>query len=245
MQAPRRISLENDTMNVNSRNRAQGVGLGFLAGYVDTLGFIALFGLFTAHVTGNFILIGAALADPSKTSILLKFLAFPAFIVGIAAARVLIGQAQQRNWHALTLALLLELVLLAGFMACGLLAAPIGTDVTPYAMAAGLLGTAAMGAHSATSRLLLAHLAPTSMMTGNVTQIVIDTVDAIGGKADGALAERCAKFFWPLAAFGTGAIVAAFAYLAFGFAALLVPIAILLALIALDLAESRQAGATV
>lgn len=102
-----------------------------------------------------------------------------------------------------------------------------------------------MGAHSATSRLLLAHLAPTSMMTGNVTQIVIDTVDAIGGKVDGALAERCAKFFWPLAAFGTGAIVAAFAYLAFGFAALLVPIAILLALIALDRAKSRQAGATV
>lgn len=232
-------------MDVNKGNRAQGVGLGFLAGYVDTLGFIALFGLFTAHVTGNFILIGAALADPSKTSILLKFLAFPAFIVGIAAARVLIGQAQQRSWPALTLALLLQLALLAGFMICGLLAAPIGTDVTSYAMAAGLLGTAAMGAHSATSRLLLAHLAPTSMMTGNVTQIVIDTVDAIGGKVDGALAERCAKFFWPLAAFGTGAIVAAFAYLAFGFAALLVPIAILLALIALDRAESRLAGATV
>lgn len=232
-------------MDVNKRNRAQGVGLGFLAGYVDTLGFIALFGLFTAHVTGNFILIGAALADPSKTSILLKFLAFPAFIIGIAAARVLIGQAQRRNWPALTLALGLQLALLAGFMVCGLLAAPIGTDVTPYAMAAGLLGTAAMGAHSATSRLLLAHLAPTSMMTGNVTQIVIDTVDAIGGKVDGALAERCAKFFWPLAAFGTGAIVAAFAYLAFGFAALLVPIAILLALIALDRAKSRQSGATV
>jgi uncharacterized membrane protein YoaK (UPF0700 family) len=242
MQAPRRINLENDTMDVNLRNRAQGVGLGFLAGFVDTLGFIALFGLFTAHVTGNFILIGAALADPSKTSILLKFLAFPAFIIGIAAARLLIGQSLQRNWPALALALSLQLLLLAGFMACGLLAAPIGTDVTPYAMAAGLLGTAAMGAHSATSRLLLAHLAPTSMMTGNVTQIVIDTVDALGGKRDSALAERCGKFFWPLAAFGTGAIVAAFAYLAFGFVALGVPIAILLALIVLDRSEAREPG---
>ena len=37
--------------------------LAFTAGFVDTVGFIALFGLFTAHVTGNFVLIGAALVD--------------------------------------------------------------------------------------------------------------------------------------------------------------------------------------
>ncbi|MDU6748154.1 MAG: DUF1275 family protein, partial [Bradyrhizobium sp.] len=32
------------------------------AGYVDTAGFLALQGLFTAHVTGNFVTLGAALA---------------------------------------------------------------------------------------------------------------------------------------------------------------------------------------
>ena len=35
--------------------------LALTAGFVDTVGFIALFGLFTAHVTGNFVLIGASL----------------------------------------------------------------------------------------------------------------------------------------------------------------------------------------
>ena len=35
--------------------------LGFNAGYVDTAGFLALGGLFTAHVTGNFVTLGAAL----------------------------------------------------------------------------------------------------------------------------------------------------------------------------------------
>ena len=39
------------------RHKIQNSSLGFLAGYVDTLGFVALFGLFTAHVTGNFVLI--------------------------------------------------------------------------------------------------------------------------------------------------------------------------------------------
>ena len=218
------------------------MALGGVAGYVDTLGFIALFGLFTAHVTGNFVLIGAGLADPSRASILLKFLAFPAFIAGIATARLLIAAAQKRQWPALTLALLWQVLLLCGFMLCGWIAAPIGDVVTGYAMAAGLLGSAAMGAHSATSRLLLAHLAPTSMMTGNVTQIVIDLVDLLRGAADAGAGARCAKFAWPLLAFGTGAILAAFAYLALGFAALLLPIAILCGMIALQ--PGTRAGAT-
>jgi hypothetical protein len=38
-----------------SRTLLTGSALGFTAGYVDTVGFVALFGLFTAHVTGNFI----------------------------------------------------------------------------------------------------------------------------------------------------------------------------------------------
>jgi uncharacterized membrane protein YoaK (UPF0700 family) len=32
-------------------------------GYVDTAGFLALQGLFTAHVTGNFVTLGASLAQ--------------------------------------------------------------------------------------------------------------------------------------------------------------------------------------
>ena len=35
--------------------------LAAIAGYVDTLSFVALFGLFTAHVTGNFVTLAAAL----------------------------------------------------------------------------------------------------------------------------------------------------------------------------------------
>jgi uncharacterized membrane protein YoaK (UPF0700 family) len=68
-------------------------------------------------------------------------------------------------------------------------------------------------------------------MTGNVTQVVIDTVDVLRGGADGATTERCLKFLWPVLAFGSGAIAAAFAYHAVGFAGLLAPLAILAALV--------------
>src|SRR5450830_1181298 len=221
-------------MNTPRRNLLQAGGLAFLAGYVDTLGFIALFGLFTAHVTGNFIWIGAALADASQMSILLKFLAFPAFIAGVAGARLLIVAVQRHNGPALALAWGLQWLLLAGFMVCGLLATPVGTSASSAAMTAGLLGTAAMGVHSAMSRLLLAHLAPTSMMTGNVTQLVIDSIDVWRGAADAGTAERCKKFFWTILAFGIGSIVAAFAYHAIGFAALAMPLLILLMLIVID-----------
>jgi uncharacterized membrane protein YoaK (UPF0700 family) len=236
----RAAAQETRSMNTPRRNLQQATGLAFLAGYVDTLGFVALFGLFTAHVTGNFILIGAALADASQMSILLKFLAFPAFIAGVAVARLFIVAIERRGGPALTLALSLQLLLLAGFMVFGILAAPVGAAVSPYAMTAGLLGTAAMGVHSAISRLLLTQLAPTSMMTGNVTQIVIDSIDVLRGVADGGTAARCMKFFWTILAFGIGAIAAAFAYHACGFAALLVPILILSGLIVLDRIDARR-----
>jgi len=186
------------------------------------------------------VLIGAALAEPTRIPILLKILAFPAFIAGIVVTRLMVLAIERRGGPALTLALLLQWVLLAGFMLFGMLAEPVGSDAGDLAMLAGLLGTAAMGVHSATSRLLLAHLAPTSMMTGNVTQIVLDTVDVLRGAADGATHARCGKFFWPLLAFALGAIAAAFAYLALGFVALAVPLLLLGSLI---IVQRRSDGA--
>ena len=228
-------------MDQPPHSRLFGTSLGFLAGYVDTLGFIALFGLFTAHVTGNFVLIGAALAEPARVPILLKILAFPAFIAGIVVTRLMVLAIERRGGAALTPALLLQWMLLAGFMLFGILAEPVGKEASDLAMIAGLLGTAAMGVHSATSRLLLAHLAPTSMMTGNVTQIVLDTVDVLRGAADGATRARCGKFFWPLLAFALGAIAAGFGYLAFGFVALAIPLLVLGALIVVQQRSARAA----
>src|SRR5258708_4799448 len=61
--------------------------LSFIAAFVDTWGFIGLFGLFSAHVTGNFVLIGAALVHPDG--------------VGLVGARHASGQRASRHGVAL------------------------------------------------------------------------------------------------------------------------------------------------
>ena len=94
-------------------------------------------------------------------------------------------------------------------------------------MAAGMVGAAAMAVQNAGARLVLSGLAPTTVMTGNVTQWVIDAVDLARGAGDDAVRERARKFIAPIVAFAAGAIVGAFGYVHVGFAALLLPIAVL------------------
>lgn len=57
--------------------------LSFVGGFVDVVGFIALFGLFTAHVTGNFIMLGLEMVHATKLAIA-KLLAVPIFIMMVA-----------------------------------------------------------------------------------------------------------------------------------------------------------------
>ena len=66
--------------------------LSFNGGFVDTVGFLDLQRLFVAHVTGNFVTLGAALVLGSH-GILNKVLALPEFIAVIALARL-------SRWHS-------------------------------------------------------------------------------------------------------------------------------------------------
>lgn len=193
--------------------------LAAVAGYVDTLGFVALFGLFTAHVTGNFVLIGAELARPGH-GVLLKLLAFPAFIAAVVAARFVARACERRGRGSLPWLLGGQALLLAGFMAAGLAASPVTASDAPLVLLAGCLGAAGMGVQNAAGRLALAKLTPHTVMTGNVTQLVLDATDAALGSADPGVRERLNKLLWPVLAFGGGAIAGALAFVHLGFAAL-------------------------
>lgn len=199
--------------------------LAFTAGFVDTAGFIALFGLFTAHVTGNFVLIGASLAD-FHPGILGKLLALPVFILAVAFARIYVLGREKRGHDGAGGLLVAELVFLGAFLAAGVAAAPFTDADAPLTILTGQLAVVAMAVQNAASRTVFAKLSPTTVMTGNVTQIVIDAVDLLGGASAGAeIKARLKKMAPPVVTFALGAMAGALGYVALGFWCIAAPIA--------------------
>ena len=201
-----------------------------VAGLVDTLGFVALFGLFTAHVTGNFVLIGAALAIPHSGTIA-KLAALPTFVVAVAATSLFLRRCQVRDTDPARGLLMAQAILLACFLALGVATGPFASGDTPAAIVTGLTGVAAMGVQNAASRTVFSALSPTTMMTGNTTQIVLDLTDLFRREADPAARTRLIKTAPPVAAFAAGALLGGAGYVAIGFWALLGPLAALAVLL--------------
>jgi len=202
-----------------------GLALAFVAGFVDTLGFVALAGLFTAHVTGNFVLIGAAWAQPAGGSVLHKLLAFPAFIVAVAFAHLLARRLGRQGRSPLRRLLALQATLLTGFGIVGHVAVPLAADGNAAAWA-GMLGAAAMGLQNAQGRSGLAGFVPTTVMTGNVTQLVTLALDRWAGAPSAAPPGRLRELAGATVAFALGAMAGGFGFVHAGFAALAVPVAL-------------------
>src|SRR5882757_10069640 len=98
--------------------------LSFNGGYVDTVGYLSLQGLFTAHVTGNFVTIGAALVF-GTSGIVAKLLALPVFCMVIIVTR-LVSFNLPASWPVFETMLTLQLFLL-------LVAAVLAIAMGPFA----------------------------------------------------------------------------------------------------------------
>lgn len=231
-------------MSIKPTDLTLGVGLGLLAGYIDTSAFVALFGLFTAHVTGNFVLIGSELARPSHAGVLmLKLLAIPAFAAGVVVARQMDVRCARLGHNPARPLLGTQLALLALFMVAGVAAAPLSNPQAPLVLACGMLGAAAMGVQNAAGKLQFGRIAPTTVMTGNVTELLIDMTDLASGRATPAVKARFVKFFWPVIAFALGCVAGGTAYMTFGFWCLLPALALLAFLVLLDWPALEPAAA--
>jgi uncharacterized membrane protein YoaK (UPF0700 family) len=207
------------------------IGMAFVGGYVDVVGFVLLFGLFVAHATGNLVMLGVALAGDAG-GLATKLLALPVFVAAASTTYALIRWRNARGQPCEVLVLALQAVLLLAFMLLTVWALPSASADKPAVMVAGLVGVVAMAVQNVGARAVFTQLAPTTMMTGNVTQIAIDLVDlaVLRGRPDAALAARIRKTWPPVAAFALGALGGAVGVLVAGAWSLIVGVVIVAAL---------------
>jgi uncharacterized membrane protein YoaK (UPF0700 family) len=207
--------------------------LAFMAGIVDVVGFVALFGLFTSHFTGNFVVIGKEIVDHSLR-LIAELIALPVFVLVVALARLLVIRYEQWGKPPLRVLLLIQTALLAGCMLVGVAASPISDPASFGSILAAQLGVAAMAVQNAGARLIFPDHAPTTVMTMNTTQAAIDFVDmlhAVPGLSEAARA-RFASTAPIVLAFIAGVIAGAFGFLFVSFWCLAIPVAGLIAVAA-------------
>jgi uncharacterized membrane protein YoaK (UPF0700 family) len=150
--------------------------LSVTAGYVDTAGYLALQGLFTCHVTGNFVTIGASLVSGSSGTVA-KLLALPTFCVVVAATRWMSSGLLAKGFPTLRPMLGLKVGLLAVAAALAIKFGPFSNGDSGPALATGLVLVSAMAIQNAVQRIDLSSSPPTTVMTGTTTQIMIDIAD--------------------------------------------------------------------
>lgn len=189
----------------------RGALLALAAAYVDTCGFIGLFGLFTAHVTGNFVLIGADVVN-RHADILTKSLALPVFIASVILTNLAEVAMRRRAMDAATWLLGVEgLLIAAAALAPRWTGLPARPDDTP-SVAIGFLLIVAIGVQNALMRTSLAGPVQTTVMTGNVTQLTIDLLALAAGRADAGQRARIAAMGPVVAAFAVGSALGAAGY---------------------------------
>jgi uncharacterized membrane protein YoaK (UPF0700 family) len=152
--------------------------LSFAAGYVDSYTFLGLFGLFVAQVTGSFVTAGAQFII-YDAGFLGKMLAVLAFFLAAALTAVLIGFTGDKSRDALPWMLGLETLLLAAFAVLMLAGPPVKGPDDWHGFLPGVLAAMAMGTQSVIVRLLMRGIPQTNVMTGNMTQLGVETTEII------------------------------------------------------------------
>jgi len=174
--APRcskRIELVLPSIDASPVRKRLPFVLSIVAGSVDVIGFLALDGLFTAHITGNIVVLAVRFVAGGQAALSHLF-ALPVFMLVLGVTRLLVAWLEHARIPSLLPLLLLELLLLSGFLAIALTA---GRAIDPNAagmVCAGMLGVAAMAVQNALVRISLTGAPSTGVMTTNVTSLAID-----------------------------------------------------------------------
>jgi uncharacterized membrane protein YoaK (UPF0700 family) len=173
--------------------------LSITAGAVDAIGFLALGGLFTAHITGNVVILAAHYLTGGFSGVG-PLLAVPVFIIVLGAVTFASESIQGAGYSSRRALLVLQAVLLAACLGLGVGLGPFANPDGPKAVLVSMLAVAAMATQNALVKLALPGAPSTAVMTTNTTQLTIDLATLLRRRAsrdDLARARRRAGLIVP------------------------------------------------
>jgi uncharacterized membrane protein YoaK (UPF0700 family) len=240
-----------------------GIVLAGVAGFVDAVGFLGLFRLYAAHMSGNTASAGAGLGRLDWATSLHAGVPILIFLVGVCLGALIKQEGVRRglrSWFALTCGL--EALLLAGLLALGNGPAASGDLLQNSAeyFALIVLPCLAMGIQSATFQRVGAIGVRTTFVTGILTGLgeelvatvyglrerrpAIDHPDGIAASQGffGGSMERAALFGGIWAAYLVGGVLAGIGLQLWQLSSLIVPVLALVGLSVVDMLHPLQPG---
>jgi len=247
------MSPEDDALTARVRAPSVDASLGMkllptvlsmTAGSVDVISFLGLGGLFTAHITGNLVILASRIVTGGEAPFA-PMLSVPVFMVALGLTRLLVGGLESIGVASLRPLLLLQLLLLAGFFVLCVAAGPRIDPNTATAILGGMLGVSAMAVQNALVQVSLKGAPSTAVMTTNVTRFMMDLGEVLLGRNpdDVAKARRRANHTWPaIVGFAVGCGLGAAGEAAFELWSLALPIGLALLALAIGLAAGLDSG---
>jgi uncharacterized membrane protein YoaK (UPF0700 family) len=220
--------------------------LSVIAGMVDLTGFFTLGHIFTAHVTGNLVVVAAAAVHAGPFNPV-QALAIPIFMLALAVVWLIAQISRRRGPSLVSPLLLVQFLLLAAVLIFSVITRPSTVPDGLVAGVAAMIAVSAMACQYALLRLAMPRAVSTAVMTGNLTNTVLSLMDAASPgrgllRVDAGLLKRS---LYLLFGFLVGCVVAAGAVSVLGDWAWSLPVALAAIAVAfsmrlLSIASGRQ-----
>lgn len=209
------------------------------AGATDAIGFLSLGGLFTAHITGNIVILASRVVTDGDAGVA-ALISVPVFMLALALAR-LVGLTLTRKGARAPLEalLLLQVLFLLGFFLLGLQLGTAFDANAPLPVMAGMFGVAAMAIQNTLVQTELHGAPTTAVLTTSITRFTIALVDALAAPPAERAAARAnvAVLFPPIVGFLAGCMAGVVLAWRIGLPALMLPT--FLATVAALVADAR------
>jgi uncharacterized membrane protein YoaK (UPF0700 family) len=172
------VRHESTGLALGSRDKLRAAVLSGVAGYVDAAGLLSVVALFPAHITGELVTEAVAFSSGERAVGPSRLWMLPVFVLAVALSAVVARVERRAGRTPLPTLLLLVALGLTAFAASGVVSWALpSAPLSQVTQLGTYCAVAAMGFQNALMREALSGSAPTTFMTGNLTQVVIELVE--------------------------------------------------------------------